>query len=319
MDSDALDLLELEAQAILRLREKLDGVIEELAELCYNCSGRIIVIGLGKSGIVGRKLAATLASVGTSSYFVHASEAAHGDLGIITPDDIVIALSKSGRTEEILTIIPSIKRLGIKLVVFTADAISPMAKEADLVIDIGVDSTEELFGFIPTASTIATMAAGDVLALLLMKKRGIDKRKFANFHPGGNLGKLLKPVGEIMHKGEEIPRVGREATLMEGLIEMSTKRLGVTLIVENDNTLVGIYTDGDIRRTIQNNPDTRLFSEPLINYATLSPKCISPHKLVDEAILIMEKNKITSLPVLDEEKKVIGLVHLHDLLSIKVI
>ncbi len=319
MDSDALNLLRLEAKAILRLRRKLEGVIDELAELCYNCRGRIIVTGLGKSGIIARKLAATLASVGTSSYFVHAAEAAHGDLGIITTDDIVIALSKSGRTEELLALIPNLKRLGVKLVVFTADATSPLAREAHLVVDIGVDSTEEFLGFLPTTSAIATMAAGDVLVLLLMKKSGIDKRKFANFHPGGTLGKLLKPVSEIMHKGEEIPKVGTEATLMEGLIEMSSKKLGVTLIVEADGRLAGIYTDGDIRRTVQKNPRPELFSSPLLNYATRSPKYISPDILVDEAILIMEQNKITSLPVLDRERKVIGLVHLHDLISLKVI
>jgi len=319
MDKDIIQLLETEAEIILGLKSKLEGIIDDMTSICCECNGRVIVSGLGKSGIVGRKISATLASIGIPSYFVHAGEAVHGDLGIITKDDVVIALSKSGQTSELITIIPQLKRLGATIIAITADKNSTLAKLSDLVVDIGVSDDQELYGFLPTSSCIATMAVGDALALSIMKRQGIDKRKFATFHPGGNLGKMFREVSSVMHKEKEIPKVDKNDTLMQAFIQMTEKKLGVTLVVENKDKLLGIYTDGDIRRTLQNNPDSDIFNMPIIQFATLDPKTIQSNKLVESAVWMMEKAKITSLPVVDKQNKLCGLVHLHDLLSLKIV
>lgn len=319
MDDDVKRLLELEAEVILKVRDGLEKEIEEAARICYSCKGRVIVTGLGKSGIIGRKIAGTLSAIGISSYFVHASEAAHGDLGVVTEDDVVIAISKSGRTEELLCIVPQLKRLGVKLIVVTSDKNSPLAEQANLVVPIPVEREGEPFGIIPTTSSVAVLAFGDALAVMLMKMCGFDKSKLAVVHPAGNIGKMLKPVNEIMHKGKEIPIVDESATLMSAIIEMTSKKLGVTLIARNENKLVGIYTDGDIRRTLQRNPQENLLQRKVIEFATLNPKTIGPTVIVEEAIYIMEKNKITSLPVVDPDNTILGIVHLHDLLQLKTV
>jgi len=319
MDPDVKKLLEHESKAILNIANTLGDELEKAAEMCYNCAGRVIVTGIGKSGIIGRKIAATLASVGTASYFVHSSEAAHGDLGVVTEDDIVIALSKSGRTEEVLCLIPQIKRLGVKLIVITADPGSPLAQQADLVLNIHIDDDSEPLGIIPTTSAVAMLAVGDALAVLLMKKRGFERAHLATVHPAGNIGRMLKPVSEIMHKGNEVPIVDENASLMTAIIEMTSKKLGVTLIARNGNILKGIFTDGDIRRTLQRNPDENILKCPIMRFATPNPKTIPPSTLVEHAIFVMEKNKITSLPVVDAENKILGIVHLHDLLQLKTV
>ncbi|MGB9562049.1 MAG: KpsF/GutQ family sugar-phosphate isomerase, partial [bacterium] len=260
-----------------------------------------------------------LASIGIASYFVHAGEAAHGDLGIVTEDDVVIAFSKSGRTEELLCLIPQLKRLGVKLIVVTAEPQSPLAEQANLVVPIPVEKEGEPFGIIPTTSAVAMLAFGDAIAVHLMKMCGFDKNKLAVVHPAGNIGRMLKPVSEIMHKGDEIPIVDESATLIAAIIEMTSKKLGVTLIARNGDELVGIYTDGDIRRTLQRNPADNLLNRKVIEFATLNPKTIPPTTIVEEAIYIMEKNKITSLPVVSPDNKILGIVHLHDLIQLKTV
>ncbi|MBN1755262.1 KpsF/GutQ family sugar-phosphate isomerase [bacterium] len=312
------ELLNQEAEAIKALIGRIDEPLLKAAKLCLECEGRVIVTGLGKSGLIGRKIAATLASTGTPSFFLHATEASHGDLGMVTDKDLVIVISKSGSTDEVICLIPEFKRLGVKLIAVTAEPRSLLAENSEVVLNINVREEGEPYGLIPTTSAIVSLAVGDALAVLLMLRKNIRKEDFGKLHPAGNLGRLLTPVGKIMHTGTEIPIVSPDASIKEGILEMTSKKMGVTLICE-DRLLLGIFTDGDIRRTIQNSGEDNIMKDKLIEHATCNPKSITSETLVEEAVYIMEKNKITSLPVLDSEKKLIGIVHLHDILQRKIL
>ena len=311
------ELLEGESAAIANLIGRIEKPIIEAADICMNCRGRVIVSGLGKSGLVGRKIAATLASTGTSSIFIHAAEALHGDLGMVGEGDCAILISKSGSTPEVLQLIPPLKRLGIALIAITSEMDSPLAKEADLVLNIGVSPEAEPIGIVPTTSTIATMAIGDALAVSLMTRRGFTKKDFAQFHPGGNLGHLLKKVSEVMHTGESLPLVGPSANLMEGILVMSAKRLGHVIIAE-DGHLLGIFSDGDLRRALQAHPHEDIVNLPLSRFATMNPIVIASNAIVEEAVRLMELRKITALPVIDNGQ-LVGILHLHDILESRVV
>lgn len=307
------EILQAESTAIANLIGKVEESIVKAADLCCSCTGRVIVLGLGKSGLVGRKIASTLASTGTSSVFIHAAEALHGDLGMISERDCAVLISKSGLTPEVLMLIPPLKRLGVKIVLITANPTSPAAKEADVVLDIGVSTEAEPIGVVPTTSTIVTMALGDALAVALMTRKGFTKTDFAQIHPAGNLGSLLKRVSQVMHSGEAIPKVAPSATVMQAILEMSEKRLGHVL-VEEEGILLGIFSDGDLRRALQAHPNDGIITRPISEFATLKPKTIEANALVEEAVRTMETKKITALPVLSDGR-LVGIVHLHDILE----
>ncbi|MBN2542229.1 KpsF/GutQ family sugar-phosphate isomerase [bacterium] len=312
------DLLHKESEAITTLIGNIEQDLENAAKLCIECNGRIIVTGLGKSGLIGRKIAATLASTGTPSFFIHAGEASHGDLGMVTEEDLVMIISKSGSTDEVIRLIPFFKRLGVKIIAICSDEHSLLAKNSDVLLNIRVTEEGEPFGLIPTTSAVVSCAVGDALAVLLMVRKNVKKEDFGHLHPAGNIGKLLTKVEKIMHSGKEIPVVPSTASFKEGLIEMTTKKLGVTLVTE-EGKLLGIFTDGDIRRAIQNCGDDNIMNHKLIDYVTRSPKSITPGTLTEEAVYIMEKNKITSLPVVGDNDEIMGIVHLHDILQRKIV
>ncbi len=318
MPKDAItELLLAESEAIRSLIGRIEEPLWKAVDICLSCRGRVIVTGLGKSGLIGRKIAATLASTGTSSFFVHAAEALHGDLGTVTDEDCAILISKSGNTDEVLNLLPPLKRMGVKIIAITAEPNSPLGKEAGAVLDIGVSEEAEPIGMVPTCSTAATMAIGDALAIALMIKRGFTREDFAAFHPAGNIGQLLRRVSEVMHTGDAIPIIGPKATVLEGIIEMSAKRLGHVLVVDNGRCLA-IFSDGDLRRALQAHPHEDMANLPLISVATEQPKAIGPGAIVEEAVRIMETNKITALPVI-QDGSLIGIVHLHDLLESKIV
>ena len=320
MERTVENLLREEASAILSLIGRIDSTLDAASELIYSTKGRVIFIGLGKSGIVARKISATLSSTGTSSFFIHAAEAAHGDLGMVTENDTVVFVSKSGKTKEILRLIEPLKRLGVKIISITSDAESELAQMSDVHIDTGVKKEACPFGIIPTTSSVATLAVGDALTVSLILKKGITPERLALTHPAGNIGKMLTRVGELMHKGEDIPIVPKDAPLSEAIMEMTTKKLGHTLLVDKDEKLFGIFSDGDLRRTIQSHiGEAKFLMKPISLFATLSPKSISGDVLAYEAVRIMEENKITGLPIVDKQNRVKGFVHLHDLLRAKVV
>ncbi|RKZ30308.1 hypothetical protein DRQ36_06020 [bacterium] len=316
-DKAITDLLLAESDAIRALVGRIEAPLLKAADICLSCRGRIIVTGMGKSGLIGRKIAATLASTGTASFFIHAAEALHGDLGTVTEDDCAIVISKSGNTAEVKELIPPLKRLGVKIIAITGEPESPLGEEAEIILDIGVSEEAEPIGVVPTTSTVAMLAVGDALATALMVKRGFTKHDFAAFHPAGNLGHLLKRVSEVMHSGDTIPVISPGATVLEGIVAMSEGRLGHVIIAENEHCLA-IFADGDLRRTLQAHPHENLVSMPLMEFATCEPKTIAPDAIVEEAIRIMETHKITALPVI-EEGRLVGIVHLHDLLESKVV
>jgi arabinose-5-phosphate isomerase len=309
-----LSVLEIEAKAITELRDKVNAAFVESCLALLNCDGRVIVMGIGKSGHIGRKIAATLSSTGSPAFFLHPAEASHGDLGMITSKDLVIALSYSGEASEILTIVPFIKRLGIKMIVLTGTPQSALAKIADIALDIGVRQEACPLGLAPTASTTAMLAMGDAIALAVLEARGFTAEDFAKSHPGGKLGRrLLLKIEEIMHTGTHIPRVPQESLLIDALMEMSAKRLGFTTIVdaEDPNHIIGIFTDGDLRRTLSRGSDvhqTRIHEVMTKKFAT-----IPSHLLATEAIAIMEKLKTLVMPVTNEQGKLVGAFNMHDL------
>ncbi|HHS50702.1 MAG TPA: KpsF/GutQ family sugar-phosphate isomerase [candidate division Zixibacteria bacterium] len=311
------ELLKAESSAIANLIGTIEKPLLSAVDICCACTGRVIVSGIGKSGLVGRKISATLASTGTSSAFIHAGEALHGDLGMIHEGDCALLITKSGCTPEILQLIPPLKRLGVKIILITARPDSSAAKEADIVLDIGVSIEAEPIGIVPTTSTIATMAVGDALAIAMMTRKGFTKKDFAMIHPAGNLGHLLRRVSEVMHSGDAMPAVPRSATVMNGILEMSEKRLGHVIVAESGK-LMGIFSDGDLRRAIQAHPNEEIISRPISEFATKDPVTIDSDALVEEAVRIMETRKITALPVL-ENASLVGIVHLHDLLETRVV
>ena len=315
MIKHAQDVLRMEAEAILELVPRVDANFAAAVSLILECPGRTVITGMGKSGIIGRKMAATFASTGTPSFYLHPAEGIHGDLGMVTADDVVIALSNSGETGEILNILPSLRRIGAKIIAMVGNANSTLAKNSDVVLDVGVEKEACPLGLAPTSSTTAALAYGDAIALALLQKRNFTASQFAVFHPGGSLGrKLLLTVGNIMHKGEENPLVSAETTVQEALFVISDKGLGAVSVVDEEGKMLGVLTDGDIRRGLSKGVD--FLQRSVADLMTKAPKYITADKLAAQALHLMESNQpkpITVLPVLDENKVVIGLLHMTDL------
>ena len=308
----AKSVLETEAQAVLALAGRLDRNFVAAIDLVLGCTGRVVVSGIGKSGHIAHKIAATLASTGTPAFFVHPAEAIHGDLGMIASDDVVIALSNSGESSELLTILPLLKRRGARLIAITGKVGSTLAREADVFLDAGVAREAGPMGLAPTASTTAALALGDALALALLDARGFSAADFARSHPGGALGrKLLVRVSEVMHQGDALPRVPLGASLRDALLEMTRKGLGMTTIVDADGKLAGVYTDGDVRRTLEKGVDMR--SAMVAQVMTRNPHTIGDDKLAAEAVQYMDKYRINGLLVLDAQGRVVGALNIHDL------
>jgi len=305
-------VLEIEARAIQDLIPRLDSAFAQACELCLACAGRVVVTGMGKSGHVAGKIASTLASTGTPAFFVHPGEASHGDVGMITPKDLVIAVSNSGETAEIITILPLLKRSGVELITLTGKSDSTLAETATVNLDIGVDEEACPLNLSPTASTTAALAMGDALAVALLESRGFTREDFARSHPGGALGRrLLLLVEDLMHTGEEVPKVSADTLLANGLIEMTAKGLGVTAIVDANGKLEGIYTDGDLRRSLDAAVDVH--ATTMREIMTKNPKTVRPKLLAAEAVRLLEQHQITSLIVVDDETTVVGALNVHDL------
>lgn len=307
-------VLDIEARAIASLIDRLDDRFTKAVQLLFVCTGKVVVSGMGKSGLIGQKIAATLASTGTPAFFLHPAEGIHGDLGMLARQDTVIALSNSGETEEVLKLLPFVKRLNIPVIALTGRLQSSLAKNSDVTLDVSVSEEACPMGLAPTASTTAMLAMGDALAIALLQKRGLREEDFAQFHPGGTLGRrLLLKVRDLMHHGDAIPRVQSDATVHAALLEMTTKKLGMTTVLDDTGLLFGVMTDGDLRRCLEKGID--LAAAHVRDLASRSPKTISPDALAARAVQIMEEFAITSLVVLDERGSVVGVIHLHDLLK----
>ena len=307
----ARKVLQTEAGAILALVERLDHRFEQAVNLLLECRGRVIVTGMGKSGIICRKIAATLTSTGTAAFFLHPAEAIHGDLGAIQSDDVVVALSRSGETDEILRLLETIKRLGARLIAITGDCRSTLGKAADVALDCHVSEEACPLNLVPTASTTAALALGDALAMTLLVAKGFRPEDFANLHPGGKLGKPFMRVEQLMHGGNETPIVDRETRMHDVIYEMSRKGLGMTCVVDGDGRLAGIITDGDLRRHMIKQPD--FLTRTAADVMTRNPVTVRRDTLAAEALHLLEQRKITSIVVVDDRSEVQGVVHLHDL------
>lgn len=304
----------LEAEAIRGLIDRLDHGFEEAVLILEACQGRVVVIGMGKSGLIGTKIAATLASTGTPSFFLHPAEGSHGDIGMVTRNDVVLALSNSGETEEVIRLMPVIKRMGLPLISLVGRVESSLARLSTVVLDCSVEREACPLGLAPTCSTTAALAMGDALAIALLEKRGLSSEQFALFHPGGSLGKkLLLHVSEQMQTGKKIPLISANHGVREAVLEISAKRLGLTGVTDTEGHLIGIITDGDLRRWLTQ--DEKLLDRKAMDIMTKNPKTISAHSLAAEAIHIMEGKKITSLFITDDKNIPIGVIHLHDLLE----
>ncbi|HEU5399027.1 MAG TPA: KpsF/GutQ family sugar-phosphate isomerase [Gammaproteobacteria bacterium] len=309
----AREVLDTEASAITALRERLDGSFTEACRLMLACRGRVVVTGMGKSGHVANKIAATLASTGTPAFFVHPGEASHGDLGMITGEDLVLALSNSGETSELVTILPLIKRLGVKLIALTGKPDSTLANTADVHIDVSVAREACPLNLAPTASTTAALAMGDALAVALLEARGFTEEDFARSHPGGSLGRrLLLRVEDIMHKGETIPKVSVGTPLSQALMEMTKKGLGMTAIVDGKGQVAGIFTDGDLRRTLDKRVDVH--KAAIDEVMTKNCTTVTADTLAGEALHLMESRKFNGLLVVDKDRLLVGALNMHDLL-----
>jgi arabinose-5-phosphate isomerase len=303
-----------EAEAVRQLEERIGPEFEKAVEIILECTGRVIVTGMGKSGLIGRKIAATLTSTGTAASFLHAAEGMHGDLGIVQRNDCIVAISKSGETDEFYLLLPIFKRLGVPIIAITGNVDSPLAQKSDVVLDVSVDQEACPNNLAPTSSTTASLVMGDALAVALLLKRGFSQDDFAFLHPGGNLGrKLILKVADVMHTDPEIPSVSETTNMKETILEMTSKRLGVTAVVDDHGRLTGIITDGDLRRLVEKTD--KIFSLSAGDAMTHGPKTISKDALAAEAVNTMEKYSITSLIITDENKKPVGIVHLHDLLK----
>lgn len=315
----ARTVIAIEAAAICSLEPHIDGAFSDACERILQCHGRVVVSGMGKSGHVARKIAATLASTGTPAFFVHPGEASHGDLGMIQPQDIVLAVSNSGETDELLLILPLIKRQGITLIAMTGKPGSSLATQADEHLDISVPAEACPLGLAPTASTTAALVMGDALAIALLEARGFTSEDFARSHPAGNLGRrLLLHISDIMHTGAGIPVVSETASMRDALVEVTEKRLGVTAVVDSDQRLTGIFTDGDLRRAIDDRA-VDLRNSFVRDLMSRHPKTISADKLAIEAAQLMEKHQIHALLVVDANHHVVGALNIHDLLRARVV
>ena len=310
----AMEVLQIEADSILKLKDRIGEDFEKAIDILYDCKGRVIVTGMGKSGHIGRKIAATLSSTGTPSYFLHPAESTHGDSGLITRDDVVIAISNSGETAELMNLLPLIERFGVKMIAMTGKKESTLGKKSDVVLDVSVEKEACPLGKAPTASTTATLAMGDAVAICLLKKRGFTEEDFLMFHPSGALGRgVLYHVSDLMITGERIPVLSENTSFLDTIQFISDKKLGCAIMVDNNGVMTGILTDGDIRRTLlkYNNPSSLITKDVM----TKNPKVIQATDLAAKALHIMEKHSITSLAVCDSENKPVGLVHIHDLLK----
>ena len=314
----ARQVLKIEADAVALLAERLDEGFQKAVDIIYRSQGRVMVSGMGKSGHIARKIASTMASTGTPAYFIHPAEASHGDLGMIKSEDVFLALSYSGESTELLTIIPLIKRQGAKLIAMTGNSASTLAREADVHLDARVAQEACPHNLAPTASTTAALALGDALAVALLDARGFSIEEFARMHPGGALGRrLLTRVKDVMRTGEELPRVPDTASFSEALIEMSRKGMGMTAVVNASGHVAGVFTDGDLRRLLERVGDIRALR--IGEVMTRSPRTIQPDRLAAEAVQMMERHKINQLLVVDERRQLIGALNMHDLFRAKVI
>jgi len=310
----AKEVLNIEAQSILGLIDRIGPEFEQAVELILKAKGRVILTGMGKSGLVCRKISATLNSTGTSSLFLHPAEAIHGDLGMATSDDVILAISNSGHTAEITRILPILRQIGAPIILFTGNLDSPMARACDIVIDVGVEREACPLGLAPTASTTAALAMGDALAVSLLKVRHFDKDDFRRFHPGGNLGDRLSiKVREVMFTGDRIPVVRMGSTVKEAIKIIDAKDIGATLITGNEGRLAGIISDGDLRRALMSRPE--IMNLPVEEIMSPSPKTIDENQTAGEALALMELHLITLLVIVDVDSRIRGVVHLHDLLG----
>ncbi len=313
-----LAVIRHESEAVSSMASRINHDFARACSFMLNCKSRIVVLGMGKSGHIGHKIAATLASTGSPAFFVHPGEASHGDLGMIIASDVVLALSNSGETTELLTILPLIKRLGVPLIAMTGNKGSNLAREADVHIDVSVEQEACPLNLAPTSSTTAALAMGDAMAIALLEARGFTESDFAKSHPGGTLGRrLLLHIADIMHSEEGIPRVEADASLRDGLVEMTNKGLGMTVVVAADNTVVGIFTDGDLRRTLDQGVDVHNCG---ISEVMTSPcKVAHADMLAAEALQIMQEKKINAIPIVDQKQHLIGAISMHDLLRAGVV
>lgn len=310
----AKEVLELEAHSILSLTKRLGENFEQAIELLYSCKGRVIVTGMGKSGIIGKKIAATLSSTGTPSYFLHPAESTHGDSGIITREDVVIAISNSGETKELLNLLPLIKRFNIPMIALTGGQNSTLAKTSEVFLDISVEKEACPFNKVPTSSTTATLAMGDALAICLLEKRGFSEEDFLVFHPSGALGRgFLYKAEELMITGERLPLASEEENFTDVIELISEKKLGIAILTDKAGKMTGILTDGDIRRTLIKHHDVQNLKAK--DVMTVNPKTVSPEALAAKALNLMEKYSITALAIVDENQKPVGILHIHDLLK----
>jgi len=306
----------MEAEAILGLIEKIDDNFVHAVDLVSQCKGKVVLTGIGKSGLISKKIASTLASTGTPAFFMHPADGIHGDLGMLSQKDIIIILSNSGETEEILQLLPLLKRMDLKIIVITSNSGSTLASRCDLVLNTWVQEEACPWGVVPTASTAAALAMGDALAIAILEKKGFKEENFAILHPGGALGKrLLLRVEDIMHTGNDIPLITNDTVMKDTLLEMTSKRLGVTGVVDKHKNLIGIITDGDLRRSLEKNDD--VFNKKACDIMTTNPKLIHQDTLAAQALKLMEKHAITSLFVYKDKNKdkVAGIIHMHDILK----
>lgn len=317
--NSAMTVIMTEARAIEALQKRVNGNFLHACQLMFQCQGRVVVIGIGKSGHIARKIAATLASTGTPAFFVHPAEASHGDLGMITPKDVVLSLSNSGETDELLTILPLIKRQNVPLIALTGNEFSSLAKLADVHLDVSVSEEACPLGLAPTASTTAALVMGDALAIALLEARGFTSEDFARSHPAGTLGRrLLVRISDIMHSGKRVPVVDQNASLTTALVEMTRTGLGMTAVINDAQELLGVFTDGDLRRAVDDD-DIDLRDTPVVRLMTSNPKTITADKLAVEAAQVMEEYKIHALLVVDDENRLVGALNIHDLLRARVV
>jgi arabinose-5-phosphate isomerase len=309
----ALDVIETEAQAITNLSQHIDESFNQALELMLNCSGKVVLTGIGKSGLIAKKIAATLSSTGTPAIFLHPTEALHGDFGMIQVSDVIIALSHSGATDELCRLLPAISQRQIPLIAITSQLTSPLAKQAKVTLTYGQANEACTLGLAPTTSTTLALVVGDALAIALLEAKKFNARDFANNHPGGSLGRQFIQSIELAHTHQDIPIVTENQSLLESLIEISSKKLGMTCVVDAQGDLVGILTDGDIRRSLINNNDIQHLN--VSDIMTRNPKSIDAHMLASDAIALMKDAKITSLIISDDYRKPIGILHIHDLLK----
>jgi arabinose-5-phosphate isomerase len=309
-------VLRIEAEALTELLQRLDASFERAVDLLLGCKGRVVVIGMGKSGLIGRKIAATLSSTGTPSVFLHPAEAVHGDLGMLMREDVVVAVSYGGETEEIAALLETIKRLGLRMISLTGHPRSTIGAASDVTLDVSVKEEACSLNLAPTASTTAAMAMGDALAVALLERRGFSHGDFAALHPGGRLGKRLLRVENLMHSGDAMPRVAAVAKMPDVIYEISKKGLGMTTVIDGEGRLAGILTDGDLRRLMQKRGAATM-DLVVGECMNREPQTLAPSELAGSALRMMEERKITSLVVTDAERKPLGVVHLHDLWTLE--